>query len=240
MNALKRLFCKADRAMLVIRSVSQTHVGRVRTLNEDRILDRPDLCLWAVADGMGGHSAGDVAAEFLVKELAAWREEKPAEALREGLISANRKLFAITNGTGGSTLVAMQVSDSQGHICWAGDSRAYLIRGDKLRQLTRDHSLVQQLLDAGSIDEAAAHRHPQANVITSALGVTADPVIETITLDIARGDRVLLCSDGLSRSLSKNDAAGSLALPALAERLLSGALHRDGSDNVSLILIEFA
>ncbi|MGB3710813.1 MAG: protein phosphatase 2C domain-containing protein [Erythrobacter sp.] len=240
MSAFERLFRKPTAMMSTVRSVSRTHVGRVRAVNEDRILDRADLGLWAVADGMGGHSAGDVAAEFLINELASWGEQNGGAGLRETVLRAHRNLIEMTSGEGGTTLVAMLAGEGEAQICWAGDSRAYLIRAGELSQLTRDHSLVQGLLDAGLIDEAGSQNHPQASVITSALGVSTDPLIESRTLDVAPGDRVLLCSDGLSRSLSERDVAGAIALAALADRLMTSALQRDGGDNVSLVLIEFA
>ena len=240
MNAFGRLFGKPAVLRSEIQSISRSHIGRVRTHNEDRILDRADLCLWAVADGMGGHCAGDVAAEFVVGELTSWSESNGISGLREAMLGAHEKLIGKTGGEGGTTLVALVVKEGEAHICWAGDSRAYLIRGQTLSQLTRDHSLVQKLLDAGLIDEAGSRNHPQASVITSALGMNADPMIESLTFDIAGGDRILLCSDGLSRSLSDRDVTGGLDLKILADRLITNALQRDGADNVSLVLIEFS
>lgn len=239
MNALKRLFRRAAHTTQPSQSVSRTDVGRVRATNEDRVLDRADLQLWAVADGMGGHLAGDVAAEFVIAELSRWGERREPASLNAAVLRAHQKLLKVTEGQGGATLVAMVAVQGRVQICWAGDSRAYLIRGGSLRQLTRDHSIVQQLLDAGLIDEAGSHTHPQANVVTSALGSSGQPLIEGISVAIEPGDRVLLCSDGLSRSLKAQDIIGDLALPELADRMMTQALERDGRDNVSLVLIQF-
>ena len=239
-RALARLFGKTRAAPGDVGSVSRSHVGRVRKVNEDRVLDRSDLGLWAVADGMGGHSAGDVAAETAIAELERWGERQEEASLEAAMLRAHARLLAVTGGKGGTTLVAMVAAGGGAHVCWAGDSRAYLIRTGRLRQLTRDHSLVQQLLDAGLIDEPAARTHPQANVVTSALGTGVPPLIESVTIPVAPGDRVLLCSDGLSRSLQEADVGGEIALPELADGLLAAAMERDGSDNASLVLVRFS
>lgn len=239
MRAFIRLFQKSGSPVRGFRSASRTHVGRVRSVNEDRVLDRPDLRLWAVADGMGGHHAGDVAAEHVVAGLTRWREQQGAESLPEAVMHAHRQLREVTGGNGGTTLVAAVAENNALRISWAGDSRAYLIRSGKLRQLTRDHSVVQQLLDAGLIDTETSVNHPQANVVTSALGTSVEPLIESTTVSIAPGDRVLLCSDGLSRSLLERDIGEDCGLPVLADRMITQAIERDGHDNASLVLIEF-
>ena len=239
-RALARLFGKSRAASGDVGSVSRSHMGRVRKVNEDRVLDRPDLGLWAVADGMGGHSAGDVAAATAIAELERWGERRGSASLDAAMLRAHARLLAVTGGKGGTTLVAMVAARGEAHICWAGDSRAYLICTGRLRQLTHDHSLVQQLLDAGLIDAPAARTHPQANVVTSALGTGVPPLIESITIPIAPGDQVLLCSDGLSRSLKEDEVAGDAALPVLADRLIAAAMERDGSDNASLVLVRFS
>lgn len=240
MNALKRLFRKPGPRLDAARSISRTDVGRVRSTNEDRVLDRADLRVWAVADGMGGHRAGEVAAEFIIAELARWGQRQETTGLNAAVLHAHEKLLKVTGGQGGTTLVAMVAAQGEAHICWAGDSRAYLIRGGTLRQLTRDHSIVQQLLDAGLIDEATSLTHPQANVVTSALGSSGQPLIEGISVSILPGDRVLLCSDGLSRSLRAQDVSSDKPLPELADQMMTQALERDGRDNVSLVLIQFS
>ena len=140
-------------------------------------------------------------------------------------------------GAGGTTVVALGIADDGATIHWAGDSRAYLIRDGALRLLSHDHSLVQEMLDAGAINIEQAAHHPHANVITSALGTSAEPRIDSAKLTLESGDRLLLCSDGLSRSLSERDVIGDTTMDGLADRLLTNALQRDGSDNISLIIV---
>lgn len=222
----------------VIRSTSRTHVGRVRRVNEDRLLDAPERALWVVADGMGGHSAGEVAAEALVAHLAASGPLPEAAALETALVEANGAIREQTGGQGGTTVVALQIIGTTATLSWAGDSRAYLIRDGALRLLTHDHSVVQQLIDAGMITPEQALHHPHANVITNALGTSVEVRIDTNAIQLMSGDRILLCSDGLSRSLSERDVAGECALDPLADRMLTNALQRDGHDNISLILVE--
>ncbi len=221
-----------------VRSVHRTHVGRVRQVNEDRVLDRPDAGLWAVADGMGGHSAGDRAATAAIDALEALAAPVTAQAILDALHGANRSIAAQAGqGGSGTTIVAAWIEEERLHLFWAGDSRAYRVRDGRATPLTRDHSLVQELVDAGMLTEVEAERHPRANVITRALGIAEAVRIETATTDIGMGDLVLLCSDGLSRSLDPRDFAPMLDLDAQADRLLMNALRRDGSDNASLVLI---
>ncbi|WP_331043026.1 PP2C family protein-serine/threonine phosphatase [Sphingomonas sp.] len=219
------------------RSAARTHVGRVRTINEDRVLDRPGRRLWAVADGMGGLSAGDVAADLAVATLDALASVTEA-ALLEALQHANTEILAAGGGRSGTTIVAAHIAGDLLTVFWAGDSRAYHVRGTRVRKLTRDHSVVQDLIDAGLLDEDKADGHPRSNVVTRALGVVAPVAIDTVRVTLEPGDRVMLCSDGVSRSLILRDLARGGALNALADTLLTGAIERDGSDNASLVLIE--
>jgi len=238
MNAL---FCKAKAAPpFPIRSTHRTHVGRVRSVNEDRVLDASDRMLWVIADGMGGHKAGDVAAETLVAHLGATTAIDNAATLTQALIQANDLIRAQTDGQGGTTVVSLRIDNAVATLSWAGDSRAYLIRDGELRLLTHDHSVVQQLVDAGVITAEQALHHPHANVITNALGTSAEVRIDTAEVNLIAGDRILLCSDGLSRSLSERDVVGDCGLDPLADRMLTNALQRDGQDNISLILVEIA
>lgn len=238
-----RIFRTARRAerdggTAFIGSVSRTHVGLVRKINEDRILDRPERRLWAVADGMGGHSSGDVAAQIAIDHLDALKRTGTTHIL-DALQAANAAIFARFGAQGqrsGTTLVAAHIDKSNLNLFWAGDSRAYRVRGGMLDLLTRDHSVVQEMVDAGVLAPDAAAGHPKSNVITRALGVESKVVIDHITVPIRSGDRILLCSDGISRSLG-DKAPSSLSLASLAQALLDGALSMDGSDNASLVLI---
>ena len=223
---------------LSIRSVSRTHVGKVRTINEDRVLDRPDRGLWAVADGMGGHYAGDVAAQTAIDRLD--KVEVPrAETILAALQAANAEIFAkfgSENRRSGTTIVAAHISCGKVDLFWAGDSRAYRIRDGALQLLTRDHSVVQQLVDAGALSPGAAARHPQSNVITRALGVENQVTVDHVTLPVLPGDGILLCSDGVSRSLGDQPPAVA-SMASLAQHILDEALALDGSDNASLVFI---
>lgn len=225
-------------------SIARTHVGRVRQINEDRLLDRPERGIWAIADGMGGHRGGDVAAEIVIGALAAIADaEAPitSAGIQSALHRANRDIRGhalAAGGVIGSTVIVLHVSGGRACLSWVGDSRGYRLRAGRLSQLTRDHSLVQELLDAGAITPEAAAVHPQANVVTRALGVDPELVVETRGFSIVPGELILLCSDGLSRSLEVDavEREGE-ADEALADRLLLEALHRDGSDNISLVIV---
>jgi serine/threonine-protein phosphatase Stp1 len=222
--------------------VVKTHVGCRRKLNEDAVVACPGHRLWAVADGMGGHDAGEVASALVVEALAECStKDEVLDSLREvnaRLVEMARNSF--DSRTIGSTVVGL-VADEHGFTCfWAGDSRAYCVRDGAITRLTRDHSLVQDLVDAGMIDEAAAEVHPNANVITRAVGASDHLHVETVTGDVHAGDLFLLASDGLTRLLNDDELLAGLPgddLEAEAERLLHMTLDRGAPDNVSLILV---
>lgn len=228
-------------------SAARTHVGRVRTVNEDRLLDLPGRALWAVADGMGGHSAGAAAAAMAIGALERLAESPDAidrATLMQAIRGANATIHAasdLATGTSGATIVAMALDGVTATICWAGDSRAYRIRHGTAEPLTHDHSLVQEMIDAGVLSERAAERHPHANVVTRALGVAASVDLDVTTATLRPGDRILLCSDGISRSLDARDFTMMPGdIDACADRLLGNALQRDGSDNATLVVIDVA
>src|ERR1700730_8562565 len=230
------------------RSSAVTHAGAVRAHNEDSYVDRPDLGLWAVADGAGGHQAGDIASRIITDTLQALPPELGATALlagvRQRLAQAHNALLAEAERRGGhavlaSTVVVLLARDDYFACLWAGDSRAYLLRGGRFRQLTRDHSLVQELFDSGVISAAEAVHHPSANIITHAIG--ADVLeLDKVTDRLLPGDRFLLCSDGLFKALPEPELARILAaeddLPA--ERLLRAALNQHADDNVTAVAVE--
>lgn len=226
-------------------TAARSHVGRVRQINEDRFLVRSERGLWAVADGMGGHSAGSDAAAAAIEalaDLADGRNSISAASLRTALEAANRRIQAGANNqhaVSGSTIVVAWIDGDQLTVFWAGDSRAYRARGGMVECLTRDHSVVQELLDAGEINAAEAERHPFAHLVTRALGASGTLVPDDIVVDLAPGDRILLCSDGVSRTLDLPAVAGgSPDIEEFADNLLSAALQRDGSDNATLVAIQ--
>jgi serine/threonine protein phosphatase PrpC len=228
-----------------VASVARSHVGRVRAVNEDRVFDCPERRLWAVADGMGGHHGGDVAAQMLVEAFRRPCEHGAgqATAMLDAIATANRTIVQHNRAQGadaGSTVVAAQLAGRTATIAWVGDSRAYLIRGETVSQLTHDHSLVQDLIDKGLLTRAAAVHHPQANVVTRALGIAEMLDVAVRTVNIRDGDRLLLCSDGLSRSLDDSKLDRAQPLATFADALIADAVRRDGSDNTSLVMIEIA
>lgn len=226
-----------------MKSTSRSHVGLIRRINEDRVFDWSDGGIWAVADGMGGHRGGDLAAQSVIdalRVLQRWDGAVTNAAMVSALEDANERIVARNADQGeqaGATVVAACVQGATLHLAWAGDSRCYRVRDGALELLTRDHSVVQELIDAGLLTPEAAARHPQANVITRVLGIAPRCDIARHTVAIATGDRFLLCSDGLSRSLAPTDRIDQ-ATDAAADRLIEDALRRDGSDNISLVLID--
>ena len=233
-----------------IECVNRTHVGLRRKVNEDSMLIRTDRGLWAVADGMGGHEAGDVASAKVVEALLRLPIVYSLDELVESAIAALRKvnqdlleLAANTNGsrTIGSTVVGVAIADNQFRCFWAGDSRAYRVRGDQIVQLSRDHSLVQDLVAAGMLDAKDAEHHPNANVITRAVGVVEDLKVETMSGDVEPGDQFLIASDGLTRLVDDGEILAELTTrrpTAAAERLVDMVLSRGAPDNVSIIIVK--
>lgn len=220
------------------RSTSRSHVGHLRTVNEDRVLDHPAAGLWAIADGMGGHADGSMAAETVTAHLGNLARHHGPSEIDAALEAANCAIMKHSGGKSGTTIVVLRIDEHRVQIWWAGDSRAYLIRDGQMELLTRDHSLVQELVEAGEIAADQADTHPRAHIITRALGTGADVDIDRTELNLLPGDLLLLCSDGLSRSLVSDDLGLWEHIDGLADRLMNNALQRDGSDNISLVLVE--
>lgn len=227
-------------------SAAVTHPGAVRTRNEDSYVDRPDLGLWAVADGAGGHGAGDYAANAIREAL---ESIPPGLSAAEVLAQVRLRLAAVNTalreeaerrGPGrviASTVVALLARGDHFACLWAGDSRAYLLRDGTLQRLSRDHSLVQELVDQGAISAAEADAHPQGNVITRAVGAAATLELDKVTGRVVPGDRFLLCSDGLVRMVDEAEIAEALAGEDAAERLVRLAVERGARDNVTVVTL---
>ncbi|MDE2580859.1 MAG: serine/threonine-protein phosphatase [Rhodospirillales bacterium] len=230
-----------------------THVGARRSHNEDALVNRPDLGLWAVADGAGGHAAGEVASGMIVATL----EAIPPGIGGAELLSQVRARIAATHTelrkeaerrgpdvTIASTVVVLVVREDHFACLWAGDSRAYLLRDGDFMQISHDHSLVQELVDSGAIDAAQAERHPHANIITRAVGAAMDELaLEKVSDRLRPGDRFLLCSDGLNKTLSDADLAALLTRAgdeAPTDTLVSAALARQVNDNVTAVVIAYS
>lgn len=232
-------------------NVARTHIGCRRKANEDAMLVRPDLGLWAIADGMGGHEAGDVASALVVEKLGAVdidpRLAVRAASARAAIEDANRQLWNMTTAgkprTIGSTVVAITADDTGFTCLWAGDSRAYRAHDGVLRQLTRDHSLVQQLVDAGDLDPLAAAEHPNANIITRAVGAAPKLELDSVEGVLRAGDAFLLASDGFTRLISEAEmlsALGTSDLEATADRLVETCLARKAPDNLTFVMLRIS
>ncbi len=233
-------------------SRAATHVGTVRRLNEDAFVNRPDLGIWAVADGAGGHQSGEVASAEVASALgnieAGLSAGEALVAVRHRLEAAHARLRAeaALRGAGVmlATTVVVLVARGDHFAClWAGDSRAYLLRGHALTQVTRDHSVVQELIESGTITEADAALHPHANIITRAVGAGDGPLdLEKRTGRLVAGDRLLLCSDGLCKTLPEAQLAELLAGTddTGAERLIMAALEAQATDNVTVVMIDYS
>lgn len=228
-------------------SWAASHPGPVRPHNEDRFVNRPEAGLWAVADGAGGHEAGQLAAEAVKEALDAMPPDLSAtDALAEvrvriADVHARLRLEAAERGgLVATTVVVLLARDGHFACLWAGDSRAYLLRAGVLTQLTRDHSLVRELVDAGTLSAEDAEGHPRANVITRAVGAEVTEIeLDKVTGELMLGDRLLLCSDGLTKAVA--DAGIDAVLAAdedgPAERLVLAALACRAGDNVTVVTV---
>jgi serine/threonine protein phosphatase PrpC len=234
-----------------LRSWATTHPGMKRKHNEDAYVDRPDLGLWAVADGAGGHHAGEVASGMIRESLEAipaglsasellaevrMRIETTHDALR---VEAQRRGSDVIIA---STVVVMLARNDYFACLWAGDSRAYLLRDGALQQITRDHSLVQELVESGAIRPEEAEHHPRANIITRAVGADLDEfVLDKVSGRIQVGDRFLLCSDGLCKTVPEGELAILLSENAGTtppDSLIAAALALNATDNVTAVTVE--
>jgi len=229
--------------------VSRTDVGLKRKINEDAVLVRTERGMWAVADGMGGHEAGEVASAQVTEALLhlpiVYTLDELVAAAIEALEQVNRDLITLarsdhTPRTIGSTVVGLAISGGEFRCFWAGDSRCYRIREDSIMQLTRDHSLVQDLVDAGMLNAAEAEGHPDSNVITRAVGVRDNLRVETIAGDARPGDIFLIASDGLTRPLEDEEMYEELTMnppDVAAGNLLDMVMTRGAPDNVSFVIV---
>lgn len=228
---------------------AKTHIGLVRSVNEDAILALPGLGLWAVADGMGGHQGGDFASQTVIDALAALPADLPPADLPAGIRDALHHAHAqiqheaVRRGHAiiGTTVVVLALSGAHFLCLWAGDSRLYRLRGDWLEMISQDHSVVGQLVAAGQMSWDEAEHHAQSNQITRAVGVGAVPEIEKRRGAVAPGDRFLLCSDGLTKyagHATLERLMREAELDTLADELLRVALAGGAADNVSVIAVD--
>jgi serine/threonine protein phosphatase PrpC len=237
--------------MLLLEPFGVTDAGKIRRNNEDALLvgEGKDETLFAVADGIGGFEAGEVASRIAVDVL---NELEPSSSFEEAIQEANRRILAAGRGDEkfsgmGTTVVAVRFGGTHeepvAEVAHVGDSRAYLLRADDLRPVTEDHSLVAELVRSGDLTRAQAAEHPQKNLITRALGADEDVEVDTAVLAVEAGDRLLLCSDGLTDMVpedlmfkiftaSPGDPEGT------ARGLVSAALDAGGTDNVTVVVVD--
>lgn len=231
-----------------IHSAALTHEGRVRKNNEDSFCAQPERGLWAVADGMGGHENG----EWASAEIAGSVERLPGadsfedgcQAVAQAIHDANGRIWAEAQLRGiqmGSTVVALLLRDRHFAVLWVGDSRAYLLRGGTLYQLSRDHSQVQEMIDRGLLEADAAESHPMSHVLARAVGVMKTVEVDVIADEVEAGDVFLLCSDGLTGRVTDGELAELLGtttdMAALTEELVRLTLERGAPDNVTVVTV---
>ena len=237
---------------MVFECVSRTHVGCRRKVNEDSLAVRTDRGLWAVADGMGGHEAGDVASskvtEALLRLPIVYGLDNLVESAVGALQRVNAELIDLAGSSDikrriGSTVVGLAMAGDQYRCFWAGDSRAYRLRDGQIEQLSRDHSMVQELVEAGMLSPEDAEHHPNANIITRAVGVNDELKVDTVQGEARPGDLFLMASDGITRLVEDRELAAVLTSrdpDAAADLLIDTSLSRGAPDNVTLVIVKVA
>lgn len=240
----------------MIKTASRSDVGKKRQLNQDVVYSSelpvgnlPNLFI--IADGMGGHKAGDYASRYAVdtieKETLESLEENPEIILQKAISKANKDIREISHQNPdmegmGTTIVAATIYGKYMKVANVGDSRLYIINGKKIKQITRDHSLVEEMVRIGELDRTSARNHPNKNIITRAVGVTASVVADFFDVELKDGDVILMCSDGLSNMLEDEEirmiACAQRDIIEKAEALVRAANNNGGKDNISLIIIE--
>lgn len=238
-------------------SFAATDIGRIRKINEDSYYNDPDhLGLFIVADGMGGHQAGEVASGMAVDTLSRVLRDTLAQngtaaddmddILRDAVVKTNRDIYTLAtseagyNGMG-TTVVVCVIRDGHAHIAHIGDSRAYLVRNGILKQLTTDHSLVQELLSKGRITEAEAVDHPRKNILTRALGTDPAVEVDTMRLRLEDGDALMLCTDGITNHVDTQELLEFIrdhSPEQACMEMIGRANSRGGFDNMTVLILE--
>ena len=237
----------SDSAPLTWTATVLTHVGKVRRHNEDACLDRSDIGMWCVADGMGGHAAGDVASRMVVDRLARVDSNgslaELVEAAEAAILEANDLLFKLStrnNQTSGSTVATLLAHGRHCVFAWAGDSRIYRLRDGEIKQMTTDHSQIETFIEQGLITREEARDHPAGNMVTRAVGAAEALYLDMDIDELAADDRYLLCSDGLDKHVTAEEIQEILAAagPAdSAQQLLDLTLSRGAADNVTVAVV---
>jgi len=235
---------------LAFETGSITHVGRVRTANEDNLVLRPEFGIWAVADGMGGHENGALASATVAASLAAIGTASSAPdllaRLEDGVLKANaelrRQIAARGGAPMGSTLAVLLVHERHFACVWSGDSRIYLVRDGRITQISRDHTEVQDMVEKGLLSPEEAQRSPRRHIITRAIGVHDQPELDLENGELAGGDVFVLCSDGLTEHVGDDEilrAAGQAGAQAACDALLALTLERGARDNVTVVIVRY-
>ncbi len=230
-----------------------TDKGKIRELNEDSLFVDEDIGLFIVADGMGGHQAGEVASEMAVKIIADsikknLSDNNMSSLIKESISKANNEILLEsrknTNLSGmGTTVVLAMLNDNKLHIANVGDSRAYLIKNNRIKQLTEDHSKVAELVRWGAITKEEARVYPGRNIITKALGTTESVEADIKTISMKTGDYILLCTDGLTDVLKDEEIRDIIIISSngsideKCKKLINQANEKGGGDNVTAVLI---
>ena len=231
---------------------ARSDVGQVRTNNEDSLIEAPDLGFFGVCDGLGGHAAGEVASGLASSTLTEFVHKAtgtPEEVLREGIEEANRRILNDQDdspehagmGTTVSSIWLMPENSGLGWIGHVGDSRVYLKRGDQFSQLTEDHSPVYRLFKQGLINKEQMHHHPQKNLLDRSLGVLPRVEVDVFPVSFAVEDVFLICSDGLTDTVTDSQLEqllGSESLEEAADQLVAEANNNGGTDNITLLLVK--
>jgi protein phosphatase len=226
-----------------------THVGKVRQRNEDDYLVRPEAGIWAIADGMGGHVAGDLASHIIVESLRLIESPTSVADLREKceqrVAVANLRLKQIGQERGGvivGATIALLLAYGHSYAClWAGDSRIYVVRGGRIVQLSQDHTEVEELLAKGAITREEARNWTAANALTRAIGVIEEAELEMTHGSMESGDVFVICSDGLTRHVADEEILHCVGadVQEVCNRLIALTLSRGATDNVTVIVVRF-
>ncbi len=234
-----------------MKAVGNSVIGMRRTNNEDAIYINEQKNLYLVADGMGGCNAGEVASSTAISAFVEAMENaengETLDKMMSAIAQCNKKVYQKSRENVefldmGTTLVAVTVENEKMFIVHVGDSRVYLFRENNLQQITTDHSYVMELVKIGSITREEAEVHPKRNIITRAIGIREEVEADTVIEDVKQGDKILLCTDGLSNMVSKGEMTKILIEQCSTEekvkKLVVLANEKGGLDNISLILIE--
>lgn len=240
-----------DSSFLIWSSACLTDTGKVRSVNQDAFLDLPELGLWIVADGMGGHQAGEVASRAIIEHCQQTSEPHDLNSFvsetQDRLQEVNRNLRQLAsqqydNATIGSTVVALLAYGKQCAYLWVGDSRIYRLRETKLEQMTTDHNMLEQYIEQGMMSEEEAHQSRIANALTRAVGADNEMEIDIKIDEIQHGDSFLLCSDGLYREVSEAEMIHLMSrgddCASITKNLLDSALNNGARDNVTVSVVQ--